>query len=68
MALCTLRRRKSEDSLRGKCFRAIGEQRKTKERFGVLPAREWGESQNEKDQEWGGGNSLLLNPTETLVT
>ena len=39
----------------------VGEQRKAKERNrnGILPARNWGESQN---------NSLPLNPTETLAT
>ena len=38
-------------SLQSKCFRGVGEQRKTKERNrnGILPARNWGESQNKKE-------------------
>ena len=38
-------------SLHSKRFRGVGEQRKTKERNrnGILPARNWGESQNKKE-------------------
>ena len=45
-------------SLRSKRFRGVGEQRKTKD--GILPARNWGESQNKKEGVGGG--------TETLAT
>ena len=38
-------------SLHSKRFRGVGKQRKTKERDrkGILPARNWGESQNKKE-------------------
>ena len=38
-------------SLHSKLFLEVGEQRKTKERNrnGILPARNWGESQNKKE-------------------
>ena len=38
-------------SLHSKCFRGVGEQRKTKERNrnGILPVWNWGESQNKKE-------------------
>ena len=48
-------------SLHSKRFRGVGEQRNSKElnRNGVLPARNWGESQNKKEGKGRGGGGVL---------
>ena len=48
-------------SLHSKSFLGVGEQRKTKERNrnGILPAGNWGESQNKKEG-WGNGKKETL--------
>ena len=52
-------------SLHSKFFREVGEQRKTKERNrnGILPARNWGESQNKKE---GVGEGKERNASSSL--
>ena len=46
---------------------SVGLGSKERQRNGILPARNWGESQN-KNEGVGEGSSLPLNPTETLAT
>ena len=60
--------------LHSKRFRGVGEQRKTKERNwnGILPTRNWGESQNKKEGVGRGRKETLVDKpldfeNETLV-